>query len=506
MATRVSSKLILAVAAVSVATIGAFFYLLTDAQHDALISQVEHNANQISETIKSSTEHDMLLNRRDRLHRMIDTFGEQEGIEQVRIFNKEGEIIYSADGADIGAMVDKRAEACYGCHAADRPLEKLTVDERTRIFTAQEDFRQLGIINPIYNEPSCWQADCHAHAAEQKVLGVLDITMSLEEVDQQLLANWGKVVLFALTAVFAMSLLIWRSFETLVGKPVQRLVEATQKLAGGDLSSRVDVQRRDELGRLADSFNEMTLRLAEQQQQLYQSDKLASLGRLAAGVAHEINNPLTGVLTYSSFLLKRTRDPETKEDLETIVRETKRCRQIVKGLLDFSRQVRPKKTSVNVADVIRRTLSIVSNRLSLGNIEVATDIPADLPQIEADPNQMLQVFINLVVNAADAIGRRGGKISIRARPGQSGDAKKVAIEVADTGCGIAPQDVGKVFEPFYSTKAQDGTGLGLAVVWGIVDKHGGRVDLDSDLDHGTKVTVYLPVATGSSLIREKECA
>ena len=354
MMARIGVKLILAVGAVSLATIGAFSYLLTNTQHHALISQVEHNANQISETIKSSTQHDMLLNRRERLHRMIDTFGTQEGIEQVRIFNKEGEIIYSSERSAIGHMVDKQAEACYACHAADRPLERLPVQQRTRIFGSRGETRALGIINPIYNEPSCWEADCHAHAASQKVLGVLDITMSLEEVDRQLIANWIQAALFALTAVVALSLILWRFFENLVGKPVGRLVRATQTVASGDLTGTVEVQRRDELGRLAESFNVMTRRLAETQQQLYQSDKLASLGRLAAGVAHEINNPLTGVLTYGSFLLNRAKDPETKEDLETIVRETKRCRQIVKGLLDFSRQVPSKKTSVDLTEIIQQ--------------------------------------------------------------------------------------------------------------------------------------------------------
>ena len=491
MTTRISSKLILAVSAVSLATIGAFSYLLTNAQHRALISQVEHNANQISETIKSSTQHDMLLNRRERLHLMIDNFGKQEGIEQVRIFNKDGEIIYSSDRSTVGHMVDKRGEACYACHAADRPLEKLPVNQRTRVFGT--DSRTLGIINPIYNEPNCWQADCHTHSKVQKVLGVLDITMSLEEVDRQLMANWGKVILFALTAVLALSLIIWRFFENLVGQPVNRLVAATVAVAAGDLSERVEVRRADELGHLADSFNAMTCKLAETQQQLYQSDKLASLGRLAAGVAHEINNPLTGVLTYSSFLLKRAEDPETREDLETVVRETKRCRQIVKGLLDFSRQVPPKKTSVDLVEVIQRSLRIVNNRLSFDNIAVEIDLADGLPQIKADPTQMAQVFINLLVNAADAIGKRGGKISIAAHPREVNGEPEIEIKLADTGCGIAPENVSKVFEPFYTTKAQEGTGLGLAVVWGIIDKHGGHIDLESDLDRGTTLTLHLPV-------------
>ena len=169
MRNRISSKLILAVAAVFVTAIGVFAYLLTSSQHQALLSQVELGAHQISETIKSGTHHDMLLNQPERLHETIDTFGRQQGIEEVRIFNKEGAIIYSSDREAVGSMVDKRAEACYACHAADRPLEQLSIPERTRTFEGRDGVRRLGIINPIYNNESCWQAACHIHDRSQTI-------------------------------------------------------------------------------------------------------------------------------------------------------------------------------------------------------------------------------------------------------------------------------------------------------------------------------------------------
>lgn len=500
---RISLKLISAVAIVSVTIIGVFSYLTTGSQHRALISQVEHNAHQLSETIKSGTKHDMLLNQPERVHRTIDTIAEQQGIEQVRIFNKEGEIIYSSHKDTVGSMVDKQAEACYACHAADRPLAALPVTERTRIFTGKDRARQLGIINPIYNEPGCSRASCHAHHADQKVLGVLDVTMSLAAVDRQLAADRMRVVLFTLTAVIATSFIIWLLLEILVLKPVHRLVEATNIVATGDLTTRLDVKRKDELGHLADSFDSMTQKLAEAQQQLYQSDKLASLGRLAAGVAHEINNPLTGVLTYSSFLAKRVEDdPEVREDLDTIVRETKRCRQIVKSLLDFSRQAPVRTADVDLEEVVTRSLRIVNNRLGFDNITVTKRIPVSLPPMRADLNQMLQVFINLFVNAADAIGQGGGEITVTARVRDDGSGRQVEIQVADTGCGISPKEVSKVFEPFYTTKQREGTGLGLAVVWGIVDKHGGTIDLSSKLDVGTTITIRLPAGSSGGLLAE----
>jgi two-component system NtrC family sensor kinase len=281
-------------------------------------------------------------------------------------------------------------------------------------------------------------------------------------------------------------------------------VDATNALASGDLTYRVPVRRKDEFGLLQESFNAMTERLAQAQEQLVQSDKLASVGRLAAGVAHEINNPLTGVLSYSSFLLKRApKNSEARQDLETIVRETKRCREIVKQLLDFSRQVPSKKTAVDLAEVIEHALNIVSHQLNLDNIRVSRQLDPTLPIITADKNQVLQVFINLLVNAADAIGGEGGEISLSARPLVSdGEVGQVEVKVADNGCGIPRDAVSRVFEPFYSTKEHEGTGLGLSVVWGIIDRHGGKIDIDSEVDRGTTVTLRFPVREGSTLTTE----
>lgn len=249
--------------------------------------------------------------------------------------------------------MDKQAESCYACHLADQALERLTIPECTRTFNAKENEKNLGIINPIYNEPGCWQASCHAHQVQQKVLGVLDVTMSLWKVEEQINAEQAKLALFALSAIVAISVMLWFLVQKFVGKPVSQLVEATGNAAAGHLNYRIKVVTNDEMGHLSDSFNEMTQKLAEAQRQLVQSDKLALLGRFAAGVAHEINNPLTGVLTYSSYLLKRVDfDGEKKKAQEVIVRETKRCREIVKDLLDFARQNPSKKIDCNVIQII----------------------------------------------------------------------------------------------------------------------------------------------------------
>jgi two-component system NtrC family sensor kinase len=612
---KIGLKLIIAVGISITIIIGIFAFVNIQSQSEILISEIEHNADELSETVKSSTKFDMLLNNRPHLHRIIETIGKQNSILDVRVFNKEGEVIYSSYSDHIGLMVDKKAEACFTCHATDKPLEKLSISDRTRIFET-ENGRVMGIINPIYNEKSCYDASCHEHAMDQTVLGVLDFTVSLNPVDEKIASAKMKMVAFALFAIFSISGVLWYFVRIWVDKPVNILVEATKNVASGNLSYMINENSEDELGLLARSFNNMTKKLAEARMQLFQSDKMASLGRLAAGVAHEINNPLTGILTYSSFLLKRTKDrPEIQEDLAVIVNETKRSREIVKGLLDFARQSIPKKHSNDINSIVERSITVVENQLTLSHIKLERQLDPNLSEVTVDANQIQQVVINLIVNAIHAI-KAGGTITIKTDlislapygiaqvknalcskghnlmdekvkikglptirmqakvgskegyinfdpiygqnrnhygliieaqslveiscpkckvslldkkkrcpvcdgpvyffeiPGKGrfegcttkgcewqhwqsieneGQKEFVEIIVTDTGCGIPKENLSKIFEPFYTTKGQKGTGLGLAVIWGIVDNHNGRIAVDSEIEKGTTFTIRLPI-------------
>ncbi len=414
MLNKIGTKLILIVSLTVIVILTIFAYFSIQFQSDNLISEVERHANQLSETIRHSTRFDMLANRREHVHNIINRIGEERSIKNLRILNKEGEIIYSIHQDEVGEMVDKNAESCYACHAENQPIQKLTIKERTRIFRIHPDSsRTLSIINPIYNEPSCWDAECHSHYEEQTVLGVLDISVTLAEVDKLASDSSKNMIFYALLATLMIAIILRLAVKNLIQRPIRNLVKATNYVATGNLNHRIDSNRKDELGRFANSFDDMTKKLSEMRLQLFQSDKLASMGKLAAGVAHEINNPLTGVLTYSSFLLKRAQDnPEMKADLEVIVREAKRSREIVKGLLDFSRQSTPRRGKVNVNEVIENALTIVTNQLKINHIELNKNHKTTLPEISGDANQIQQVILNLVVNAIDAIGNKGGQISI----------------------------------------------------------------------------------------------
>jgi len=214
------------------------------------------------------------------------------------------------------------------------------------------------------------------------------------------------------------------------------------------------------------------------------------VGRLAAGVAHEINNPLTGVLSYASLLRKRLDgDAETCDDLDVIVRETVRCRGIIRGLLDFARPAAPARKPMDLNEVVRRSVSVVMTQLSLNQVQLSLDLATDLPLVNADVNQIEQVVVNLMLNAADAIGTEGGNIRAITRLGST---NTIEFLLVDSGRGIAAEDLPRIFEPFFTTKGNQGTGLGLAVSWGIVEAHGGTLEVQSELGQGTTFTLQLP--------------
>ena len=497
MRTRIGTRLILGAGLATALVIGGMSVAVLRSHTAQLLAERTRSADQLSETIKSATHFDMLENRRDNLHRQIRAVGglQDEGIRKVRVFNKEGRIMFSSASEEIGTSLDPKGEACYACHAEGRPLERLDIQARARTFRAADGTRILGVINPIPNEVSCSTAACHAHNAKQSLLGVLDVNVSLAEVDQEIAHSRMVITSSAILAILAGSLMLWWLNRRLVVRPVAALVEGTRRVIAGDLGTAIPVSGRHELGELAKAFNDMTRNLADTQRQLAQADKLASVGRLAAGVAHEINNPLTGVLSYASLLRKRMEhDPSASEDLDVIVRETVRCRGIIRGLLDFARPTAPARKPMDLNDVVRRSVSVVMTQLTLNKVDLKLDLAADLPTVNADANQIQQVVVNLLLNAADAIGDEGG--SIRATTRQ-GPVAAIEFLLDDSGRGISPEDLPRIFEPFFTTKGNHGTGLGLAVSWGIVEAHGGSLEVQSEPGHGTRFLLHLPTTAGS---------
>ena len=282
--------------------------------------------------------------------------------------------------------------------------------------------------------------------------------------------------------------------------PINKLVSASQEVAQGNLDARVEIKTNDEIQYLAESFNTMASALKKRDEQLknfatqkiMESERLALIGQLSANVAHELNNPLQGIVTYSHLLLEdMTCNDSTTDSVEKIVVQANRCRDIIRGLLDFSRQRKPDKTLCNINNVINQCTSFLENQALFHNIEIIKDLQEDIPMIVIDPSQIERVFINLIINAAEAMEGNGQlKLSTQYEPFDN----VVVVKVSDTGQGISEENIDKIFDPFFTTKdVGHGTGLGLAISYGIIKGHKGTISVKSEVGKGTTFTVKLPV-------------
>jgi two-component system NtrC family sensor kinase len=495
-----------------------------------MMGQALETAQRVSDTIERSTRYSMLLNRKEDVYQIIRTIGTETGVDGIRIYNKRGEITFSTSPSERGTLVDLHAEACYACHAPAQPLRALSGPRRTRIFDGPNGHRVLGVINPIRNSEQCMSSGCHAGPEERTVLGVLDVRMSLEHVDAAIAEARsrtvrGSAIGFALVAIVSSTFLY-----LVVRRPIRTLFEGTRQIAAGNLEHEIPVRSDDDLGRLALSFNAMTRSLRESQQenerwsrtleervreksaelerahrQVLQAEKMASLGTLAATVAHEINNPLSGILSYARLISKRLRrdetagaaNAETLKDLDVIVQETQRCGGIVNNLLLFARRSPGAFHAVAARDVIERARRLVAHHMEIANVRFESVCEPPDVAIHGDDGPLEQALVALFVNAVEACAG-GGTLSVAARAERpSGD---VVLLVSDTGVGISPADLPHIFEPFYSTKrAAQGVGLGLSVVFGIVERHGGTIGVASEPGRGTTFTLRFPGRSAATL-------
>jgi two-component system NtrC family sensor kinase len=477
------------------------------------------SAARLTDLLLGSTRYHMLLNRKDDVHQIIRAVARQDTVRGVRIYDKQGIIIHSADETEIGRRVDRQAEACVVCHERSEPLHSVSTAGRSRVYRDPSGDRVLGLIAPIENRPECSNAPCHAHPADQTILGVLDTKISLAGADV-LLARARKRMLAAGTLIALAAGLVSAGFLVRgVSAPVRRLIVGTDRVAAGNLAVEIEIRSTDEMGQLARAFNHMTRDLREarneltawsarletrltekttelerSQRQVVHMEKMVSLGQLAATVAHEINNPLAGVLSYAR-LAERTLDeaptPQAAEELHgylaVIRRETARCGDIVRNLLVFARRSGAEMAERPLRPIVERALVLVRHHLEMAQVKLEVELEDGGASLFCDADQVQQALVALMINAAEAMPE-GGTLSVRTSVG----ADELRIDVQDTGHGIAPEDLSRLFEPFFTTKEScGGVGLGLAVVYGIARRHAGDVEVDSSPGRGARFTLVL---------------
>ena len=368
------------------------------------------------------------------------------------------------------------------------------------------------VYKKVYEEGQTWVGQAFVVAAwyisgysplrdvDGRILGMLYVGVLKEKFDAALRTTTLLFLLvIVVTVLVALPLSLYLINATT--KPVQRIIAATADIARGDYHPIAVLPRDDDDARkIAAGFNAMVMAIEERDRKIQdqaertilKSEKLASLGRLASGIAHEINNPLTGVLTFSSLLLGDLAGTKFEEDLKVIRDETLRCRKIVRGILDFARENEPQKTAAELNEVIDETLAIFEKNVTFHNVEIVRAFAPDLPPIQLDISQFKQVVSNLAVNAADAMPK-GGRLTLTTSWDRA--AGRVEVRFADTGVGIPPENLSRLFEPFFTTKDRGkGTGLGLAVVYGIIKRHNGTIDVRSKPGEGTEFIIRLPLA------------
>jgi len=467
-------------------TIGIAPWSAIKMQERQLLKASEEHLRSMQALLKTLIATSMVAEDRENVQRVVEVIGLHEDVKEVRIFDTNGVIHFSSHPEERGTRLSPSEESGY--HGLTDPVIVMRQGETVR----------HTMLQPMFNQPACFKC----HPADQKVLGILEISLSLDQTWQQLATLKRSALLATVITGGVIIIGIWLSLTLLIDNPLQQLVTVMGRAEGGDLSVRAEIRNPDELGRLAGHFNMMISKLDDaqvelkryHQEQLARADRLATIGEMAAAMAHEIRNPLTGISGALSVL---SRDFPAADPRRDIVREIhlliERLNKSVQEILHYSRPSRPQFQPCRLDDIVARTLSLLEGEARKARVSVVVPSPAQAGEadhtiVNADPQQIQQVLMNLMLNAIQATAP-GGQMSVRTYGSGNGF---VCVDVSDTGKGMTPEEAGKAFHPFFSTKAK-GTGLGLAIAKQIIEQHRGRISLQSTPGQGTCVRVELPV-------------
>ncbi|MCL4221231.1 MAG: HAMP domain-containing protein [Phycisphaerales bacterium] len=485
---------------------------------------VEAEVQRCSELVMGATHDGMLLDRPQEVQATIERLAGAPEIVAIRVYDKDGRIARSADPGELGRTLSMKSDTCLSCHESGEEKEGALLEHQKRL-RAESGHDVLSRLTVIENQPSCSTAACHVHPPEQKVIGVLDVEMSMEPYEAAIVSARTQLLWTTLVLVGVSGGLAALFVRRVVQRPVRALHAGTRRIAAGDLETHIDVRGAHELARLGEAFNHMvadlrsareditrwsatleqrveakTAELQQAQRQVLHMETMASLGKLSATVAHELNNPIAGILTYARLVKRELRDhpidPRAREEIERyltlIDRESTRCGAIVHNLLTFARRKGADMASVDLNEIADRSIMLVRHHMEMHGVRLEHQPLEGDSTIVADPGQIEQAFLALMMNAIEAMQASCSPdlcLGVRL----SGDLDSVEIEISDTGVGIPPEFMPHIFEPFFSTKGKSsGVGLGLSVVYGIVNRHGGVIDVESTVGVGSTFHLHLP--------------
>jgi len=504
---------------------------LVNRQADSFMRELESSGETMSKILAINAESGVLFESKYELEDILLATGRFEGVEFATIYNIESNVLAQVGEREkTSSTMDRKALIEFAKTA--KPIEYRTDNfGREVLVIGAPILTQKKILNREHLGITGGLNNSMNHDYVSEVIGCVELGLSLETVNKSIMeATTATIVVTLLVVISTFALLTL--IISAVTKPVTELVEVTNKISHGDFSRKVDIQQRDEIGQLASTFNKMieslkqsrdeieeynrnleekiierTHQLEEAQAQLIQSEKLSGIGQLAAGVAHELNNPLGGILGYAQFTLeklaKNVPEKTTTKEISSYIRyisdietQARRCKTIVQNLLRFSRSSQSidfEETDLNKA--IEETISFVEHQLRLNQMTLEVNLDRQLPPVQANVGQLQQVFTNLLINAMHASEPNTSiEIVSRYSPALGEFGGAVELQFTDHGCGIKEENLKKIFEPFFTTKEiGKGTGLGLSVSYGIIKAHQGEISVQSVPGQGTTFTIVLPV-------------
>ncbi|MCX6277250.1 MAG: ATP-binding protein [Bacteroidetes bacterium] len=525
------SRVVFIILVSSVFLFVSFSIIFRSVNEEYLNTVISQNGNNIGSIVGGSLYHSMLENDKSTLQNTLDIINTMPGIDEVNMYDIKDDLVYSSIPSDTNN--NHSNPNCISCHndlktmfpGNEKHYKIINTNSDCKMNHNDNTGRHLLIKLPILNEKSCYQSSCHAHPVTDKILGSLIIKIPLAELDAAVAKSSTEFFLLAIfTTLFLVGFLILFTRRR-IKNPLNALVKASVAVANGDTSTRLEISpnQLDDMKVVSQAFNDMldnlqaatnelenwsqqleykvqkkSEELSSAQNELIHIERLASLGKLSSSVAHEINNPLSGILIYTKLIYKQLSNADqyvSKRDsmlkhLKLIENEAKRCGDIVKGLLEFSKKDQEDFEPRHLHEILKDTYELMTHPIKIANINFYTDFTAASDLIYCSPNQIKQACVAMLVNSTEA-SPENGEIIIKTL---NADSETIRFEIIDNGIGISAEDTPHIFEPFFSTKQKaSGIGLGLPIVHGIIQSHKGKIQVISEPGHGTTFAITLPL-------------